>query len=128
MNIRAEQRQCRDLMQDLQDIRDGINIFYDDEIKKDQKQRKKEAREKSRKKKIQKLEKKLIEIGYENLDSYEQQRIHKYIDSDRLCELIKNREQRLKEEREKPVQLSIFDMIGGKTNGSRKERGIDEAD
>jgi hypothetical protein len=99
-------------MQDLQDIKDGIKIIYNDEAEKSQRQHKHETREKAKKKKIQKLEKNLIEIGYENLDSYEQQRIHKYIDSDRLCELIDIREQKLKEEREKPVQLSIFDIYG----------------
>jgi hypothetical protein len=94
LNIRAETRQSRDLMQDLQDIRDGIQIIYEDETEKE----------------IQKLEKKLIDVGYENLDSYDQNRIHKFIDSDRLGELIDIRQQKLKEEREKPVQLSIFDM------------------
>jgi hypothetical protein len=116
MNIRAEKRLSRDLMQDLQDIKDGVKIIYDDETEKTKQRHKKEAREKSQKKKIQKMEKNLIEIGYENLDSYEQKRIHKYIDSDRLCELIDIREQKLKEEKEKPVQLSIFDMIGDESN------------
>jgi hypothetical protein len=114
LNIRAEQRQSRDLMQDLQDIRDGIQIIYEDDSEKQKKQRKHETREKSKAKKIQKLEKQLIEVGYENLDSYEQTKIHKFIDSDRLGELIDIRQQKLKDEQEEPVQLSIFDIIGEK--------------
>jgi hypothetical protein len=111
LNVRAERRQSRDLMQDLQDIRDGIQIFYEDDSEKQKKQRKHETREKSKEKKIQKLEKQLVEVGYENLDPYDQNRIHKFIDSDRLGELIDIRQQKLKEEQEKPVQLSLFDMM-----------------
>lgn len=111
LNIRAEQRQSRDLMQDLQDIRDGIHIVYEDDVEKDKRQRKHEVREKGKLKKIQAMEKKLVEVGYENLDAYDQKKVHKMIDSDRLGELIDIRMQKLKEEQEEPAQMNVFDFL-----------------
>lgn len=113
MNIRAEQRESRDLMQDLQDLKDGIQVIHASDLQKKEKADKKERRESARKKKIEKLEKRLLEIGYYNLPEYELDKIHadKWLGEDRIEELEVIREQRLKEEAEKPVQLSLFDLM-----------------
>lgn len=111
LNIRAESKVSRDLMQDLQDIKEGIAITHASDEEKRTKELKHEKREKSKQKRIEKIEQRILQIGYGNMEPYEQDRCFKYLDSDRIDELEAIREQRLIEEREKPVQLSIFDMM-----------------
>lgn len=113
LNIRAESRPSRDLIQDLEDLKNGIFISYDEEGEKQKKQRKRERREKAVKKKVERLEKKIIETGYENLEPYSLDKIHtdKWLDRERIEELQNIRQQKIKEEQEKPVQLSIFDYM-----------------
>ena len=57
----------------------------------------------------------MIEVGYENLEPYSLDRVHadKWLDPERLEELERIRRQKLKEEQEKPVQISLFDMMEG---------------
>lgn len=111
LNIRAEARQSRDLMQDLQDIREGITITHASDSEKKEKEAKKEKRKLAQQKRIAKLEKVLVEIGYENLEPYSMDRVHadKWLDPERLSELEEIRQQKIKEEQEKPIQLSLFE-------------------
>lgn len=113
MNIRAEQRESRDLMQDLQDISEGIEVVHVSDKEKLIKEQKKDKRQTAAEKRIQKLEKKLVDIGYENLPKTSLDRTHadKWFGPDRLEELAELRKLKLKEEQERPVQLSLFDMI-----------------
>lgn len=112
LNIRAESKPSRDLMQDLQDIRDGIEISHASDNEKQKKEAKKEKRNLAKQKNIERLEKKIIEVGYENLVEYSVDRVHadKWLTPERLEELEQIRQQKIKEEQEKPVQLSLFDM------------------
>lgn len=112
LNIRAESKPSRDLIQDLQDIKDGITIVHASDSEKRMKQQKKERRKLAQQKKIAKLEKVLIDVGYENLEPYSMNRVHadKWLDPERLEALEQLRQQKIKEEQEKPVQLSLFDM------------------
>lgn len=112
-NIRAESKSSRDLMQDLQDLQEGITITFDDDIKRHEKERKKEKRDIAKQKRVEKLEKKIIEIGYQNMEPHSIDRVHadKWLSADRIHELEEIRQQKIKEEQEKPVQLSLFDMI-----------------
>lgn len=73
---------------------------------------KKEKRKLAKQKNIERLEKKIIEVGYENLVEYSADRVHvdKWLTPERLDELEQIRKQKIKEEQEKPVQLSLFDM------------------
>lgn len=111
LNIRAESKPSRDLIQDLQDIKDGITIVHASDSEKRMKEQKKEKRKLAQQKKIAKLEKVLIDVGYENLEPYSMNRVHadKWLDPERLEELEQLRQQKIKEEQEKPVQLSLFD-------------------
>ena len=99
-------------MQDLQDLRDGVELVWEDDRIKEEKEQKKEKRKQLRQKAIDRLEKKLIEVGYENLTDTSIDRVHaiKWLDPERLEELENIRQQKIKEEQEKPVQLSLFDM------------------
>lgn len=112
-NIRAEVRESRDLIQDLQDIKDGIKIMHDSDLKRQKKDDKKNRKQQSQKKKIENLEKKIIEVGYYNMSEYSLDRIHadKWIGEERIDELEEIRRKKLKEEQEKPVQISLFDLM-----------------
>lgn len=111
LNIRAEKRESRDLMQDLQDIRDGISISYDSDLIKEANKAKSEKRKHAKEKRIVAMEKRILEIGYGNMDTFEQNKACKLLDFDRIDELETMRQQKIKEEQEKPVQLSLFDMM-----------------
>lgn len=112
---RAEAReiQSRDLMQDLQDLRDGVTVTFDDDSRRREAEYKKEKRNAVKQKKIERLEKKILEIGYWNMEPYAIDRIHadKWLGIERIDELEEIRQQKIKEEQEKPVQLSLFDMM-----------------
>ena len=109
LNIRAESKVSRDLMQDLQDIKAGIEITHASDEEKRTKEFKHEKRETAKQKRIEKIEQRILQIGYGNMEPYEQERCCKYLDFDRIDELEAIREENLKKEREKPVQLSLFD-------------------
>lgn len=113
LNIRAEQRESRDLFQDLQDIRDGIEVFHASDFEKQKKADKKERRQIAMQKKIEKLEKKLLDIGYHNLERTDIDKIHadKWLGEEKIAELEELREKRIREEQNRPVQLSLFDML-----------------
>lgn len=110
LNVRAEQKECRDLMQDLQDIKAGIQIYHASDSEKAAKEKKKENRQKAKEKRIATMEKRILEVGYGSMDTFEQNRACKLLDFDRIDELEAIREERLKKEQNKPVQLSLFDM------------------
>ena len=99
-------------MQDLEDIRNGIQIVHASDLERQKKEEKKERRQQTKQKKIERLEKKLLDVGYYNLEEYSLDKIHadKWLGEERIAELEELRERRLKEEQEKPVQLSLFDM------------------
>lgn len=113
LNIRAEQRESRDLMQDLQDIKEGIKVVHASDLERQKKEQKKRHRKDIARKKIERLEKRILEIGYWNLDPDSLDRIHadKWLGKERIDGLERLRNQKIKEEQEKPVQLSIFDMM-----------------
>ena len=110
LNIRAEQRESRDLLQDLEEIRAGITICHASDQEKQEIQEKRERRTRARKIKLKRLEKKILDKGYENLPPHSIDRVHadKWLGEERLKELDRLREQRLREEQDKPVQLSLF--------------------
>ena len=81
LNIRAESRPSRDLMQDLEDIRNGIEIRYDTDLRKTGKELKSRKRAEAMEKKIQTLEQKLLDVGYENLEAYSLDKIHARADT-----------------------------------------------
>lgn len=112
INIRAESRPSRDLLQDLADIKAGISISFDPEVKESRKKRKKEARAAAKQKRIEKLEKKIIDIGYENLEEYSVDKTHvdKWLTKERLEELEHLRQQRIEKEKHKPVQMTLEDL------------------
>lgn len=100
LNIRAQEKESRDLVQDLQDIRDGIKVYHASDSEKTEKKRKSEKRQKAKEKKIAALEKRVLEVGYGNMEHFEQSKVCKYLDFDRIDELEVMREQKLQEQNE----------------------------
>lgn len=109
LNVRAESRPSRNLMQDLTDIQDGIKISHSSDLIKRQKEAKRERRQKARGKRIEKLEAKLLKTGYDSLEEHSLDRIHadKWLSPERIEELEELRLQRIKAEQ---VQMSLFDL------------------
>ena len=111
LNVRAEQKESRDLMQDLQDIKAGIQIYHASDDEKAVKEHKRERRQKALEKRKANMEKRILEVGYCNMDGFEQNKACKLLDWDRIDELEAIREQKIKEEQIKPVQINLFDMM-----------------
>ena len=99
-------------MQDLEDIRNGIQIIHASDAEKRNKENKKARRQKQRESAVRRLEKKLLENGYESLKEFSADRRHadKWLGQERIAELEQTRQVKEKEKREQPVQLSLFDM------------------
>lgn len=112
LNIRAEHRESRDLMQDLEDIQNGIQIIHDSDLDRQKKEEKKERRRQAQQKKIERLEKKLLDIGYQNMEEYSIDKVHadKWLGEERIAELEEMRRKKLEGEKNKPVQMSLFDF------------------
>lgn len=112
LNIRAELRESRDLTRDLQDIREGVEVVHASDLNKAAKAAKKERRKQLQEKKVAKLEKKLLEVGYDNLEEHSLDRIHadKWLGGERIAELERERKRLIRRKEETPVQISLFDL------------------
>lgn len=102
LNIRIEKRESRDLLQDLEDIRNGIEVIHESDSIKKQKERRDE-REQIR---ISKLESKILKVGYDGLSEIDQYRVYKSLDEDRILEL---EDERLKPKELEPEQVMFGD-------------------
>lgn len=103
LNIRAERRESRDLLQDLRDIQDGIEVVHESDQKKAAAAKKSEKRKKNQEERIRRMEKKILSVGWVGLSTKERRQAEKLIDDDRLAELDDMRAERLSE-----VQISLF--------------------
>ncbi|WP_367567242.1 hypothetical protein [Lacrimispora sp.] len=109
-NVRIEKKESRDLIQDLEDIREGITVVHKSDSARKSKELKSQKRAKTNERKIAKLEANILKIGYENLEPLEKRHADKWLTKGRLMELKYIRKQKMKEEQEKPMQLSLFDI------------------
>lgn len=106
-NVRAEQRESRDLMQDLEDIRNGIQIIHASDVEKREAENKRERRKRSCESAVRRLGN-----GYDSLEKFSADRRHadRWLGPERIEELEKLRQLKEKEKKEQPVQLSLFDL------------------
>ncbi len=113
LNIRAESRPSRDLMQDLQDIKAGITVTHASDLEKKQNEIKKQQRRERQEQRIKRLEKKILETGYYGLKESSADRIHadKWLGGGRIAELEEMRQQVAREKQNEPVQMSLFDYL-----------------
>ena len=88
LNIRAERRACRDLEQDLEDIRNGISVVHESDRIKAKKERKKVNKQKQ----LERLERKIAKSGYGALNDAEQRMADKKIGADKVAILEQERQ------------------------------------
>ena len=113
LNVRAEAKPSRDLMQDLQDIQDGVDVVHASDMEKWQRENKSEKKRLAREKRIARLEKRLIAVGYDNLEEFALDKIHadKWLGKERIAELETIRQENIRKEANMLVQGSILDLI-----------------
>lgn len=112
INIKACAKESRDLLQDLADLKNGINIVHDSDLIKREKEKKHIKRQEAIARRIKKLEKVLLTKGYDAIEPFSQEKrnIDKLITPERIKELEELRVQN--EKNNKPmVTYSIFDAV-----------------
>ena len=92
--------------------RAGIWSMHASDMEKRDSKDKRERRRQPRESAVRRLEKKLLENGYESLKEYSTDRRHadKWLGPERIAELKQMHLLKEKEKKEQPVQLSLFDM------------------
>lgn len=122
LDIRAERRESRDLAQDLEDIRNGIQVVHASDMEKLEAKVKKERREKTHEAVVKRLERKLLKEGYESLKEFSLDKRHadRWLGGERIAQLERQRNvqqghlcmEMEKERNEQPVQISLSDLEG----------------
>ena len=113
LNVRAEQRESRDLMQDLQDIRDGITVIHaSDQIKQNREEKRKRRFDRMAKRE-RRLEQLIIRDGLDSLETYSPDYRHalKWFGKEKLKMLERQHQEYLEAERNKPHQISLFEFM-----------------
>ena len=111
-NVRAERREARDLMQDLEDIKNGIQVSHASDLEKRNAECKRERRQKKHEAAVKRLEKKLLETGYGQLQEFSTDKRHadKWLGEERIAQLEEQRKELEREKVEQPVQISLTDL------------------
>lgn len=106
-NIRVKSRLSRDQEQDLKDIQEGHYVSWAPDEEKKKMTDKRERRRQNLEKRIRKMEKKILQNGYEGLDAADKIRADKLFSTEHLEEL----EEKRMEELQKPklVQISLLE-------------------
>ena len=105
INFRAARVDTRDLMQDLQDVANGIVVHHAADDLKAEKEQKRQRREATQAAQVVRYEKLILKNGFVNLDKSDQRRAMKLLDEDRINEL---ENQRYAERDDRVEQLTMF--------------------
>lgn len=108
MNIRAERRESRDLIQDLRDAAEGMEVVHAGDLKKSAAKQKHERRQAYIEKKIRRIEQLILENGMSQLEEIDRIRARRLLSHDRICELVKQYSQRAASKNNESTQLSLF--------------------
>lgn len=87
LNLRAARMDTRDILQDLQDVANGIQVTHAADSLKAAKAQKKARREAAKKQRIRKVEQMLLTCGWNGLDDLWRRRAEKLLDDQRIDEL-----------------------------------------
>ena len=109
-NIRAEKKLTRDLEADLKDIEAGVIVHHEFDERRQKNAEKSEKKKANKERMIRNYEKKIIELGYKNIDGLVRAKIAKLIEPSRIRELDAEHDRKEKAEKNAPVQMSIFDL------------------
>ncbi len=105
LNIRAERKESRDLLQDLKDVAEGATIHHASDDAKAAKARKSENRKKAAQAKIRRLEQAILDRGFQDQPEHTKRRMMKFLGEDRISELETQHEEAAATSTE---QLSLF--------------------
>ena len=111
LNIRAEQRESRDLLQDLQDIQDGIAVVHASDQIKQKKEAKRLRRNDRKMKRKLKLKNKIIKIGWQSIPPNSIDYFHaiKWFGEEEIQLLKQQHQKHLEDKKAEPQQMSLFD-------------------
>ena len=104
-NIRAEQKESRDLKQDLIDIADGITVVHQSDVEAEKADKKRQAAQNRKEENKRKLLKAIEKKGSKGLSAVEKNRLGKALDRGQ----IESEEVKEAIQKSQTVQLSLFD-------------------
>lgn len=112
LNIRAEQRESRDLLQDLRDIREGITVVHASDQIKQKKEAKRLRRDNRKMKREQKLKNKIVKNGWQSISPNSIDYFHamKWFGEEEIQFLKQQHQKYLEDEKSVPQQMSLFDL------------------
>jgi hypothetical protein len=109
LNIRAESRESRDLLQDLKDIKDGIEVIHQTDLEKAAKQQKSERRKNALESKKMRLKNKILKYGLDEMEAVDRKRALKFLGPLKVGMIEHTRiKQQSVQENANETQLKIF--------------------
>ena len=99
-NFRAENRESHDLIQDLADIDEGIEVIHASDQQKAAKAEKHEKRNEALESKKRRLEKRILEVGFDGLDILENRHYKKWFtaeDKEKIVQKINTKNEFMKD-------------------------------
>ncbi len=102
INLRAARVDKRDILQDLQDVANGVEVTHLADSQKAAKAQKRARRESAKAQRIRKVEKMVLTHGWDTLEDIWKRRAKKLLDGKRIDELLQLRQA------PKETQLSLF--------------------
>lgn len=113
INIRAEQRESRELIQDLQDIQNGITVIHASDQARLDKATKRQRKNEQKEKRKRKPEEQIIKNGWQDVAAnfLDYHHAMKWFGEEKIQLLEKQHQEYLVSEQQKPQQLSLFDLM-----------------
>lgn len=107
INFRAEKKVGRDLLQDLNDVANGIAVVHEADQVKQSAEAKRQRKKAAADRKVATAERKILQNGLDTLTGYQRERMERILGYDRCMEL----DERYRASKI-PVQISLFDDGG----------------
>lgn len=121
MNLRTARVDVRDIVQDLQDVANGIEVTHAADNLNAAKEQKRARRRAAKEQRVRKVEKMILTHGWETLEDIWKRRAEKLLDDDRISELMQCHASGLLTPAQALMpQLSIFQEDTSASEGERK--------
>ncbi|MEH2939416.1 hypothetical protein [Lawsonibacter sp. JLR.KK007] len=108
INLRAARVDKRDILQDLQDVANGIEVIHAADSLKAAKAQKRARREAAKAQRIRKVEKMILTYGWDHLEDIWKRRAEKLLDDDQIYALVQQRETSRAKGPPEEAQISLF--------------------
>lgn len=112
LNLRAARMDTRDILQDLQDVAEGIQVTHAADNLKAAKAQKRARREAAKKRRIGKAERMILTHGWDDLDGVWRRRAEKLLDSERIEELHRQWLESMVQNEPAEMQTTLFEEGG----------------